>query len=202
MIKLMNLPFTPDALSPVINKETIDIHYGKHHATYVNNLNTILADYPEIANMTVSEILKNLSLFPEAKRQAVVNNAGQVYNHDLYWQSLKSPSVPVAMSPKLEAKIIESFESVANFERLFAEAGLTQFGSGWAWLSADMSGNLMIEKTSNADSPYLHGRTPILTMDVWEHAYYLDFQNRRADYIKEFFSLINWVEVSKKYDNI
>ena len=198
MITLMDLPFATNALSPIINQSTIEIHHGKHHATYVNNLNAILESYPDMSNMTVTQILKNLDKFPADKRQAVLNNAGQVYNHDMYWQSLQGGVQAFEFSSELGSKI-DAFDSYENFQRLWTEAGLTQFGSGWVWLSVDSNGDLVIEKTSNADSPLLHGRTPILTMDVWEHAYYLDYQNRRAEYIAKFFDLVNWSEVSRKY---
>ncbi len=194
----MDLPYATNALAPTINQQTIEIHHGKHHATYVNNLNTILGDYPDMAGMTVEQILKNLDKFPAEKRQAVINNAGQVYNHNIYWESMQTGEQKFELSTELSSKI-DAFGSYENFQKLWTEAGLTQFGSGWVWLSLNAEGDLVIEKTANADSPLLHGRTPLMTMDVWEHAYYLDYQNRRADYIKEFFNLVNWSEVSRKY---
>jgi superoxide dismutase, Fe-Mn family len=198
MIQLITLPFPTDALEPIIGQQTIEIHHGKHHATYVTNLNKILEAYPEMSDWSVEKILLNLDKFPEAQRQAVINNAGQVYNHDMYWQSMQGGEQKFELSPELGQKI-DAFESYENFQKLWTEAGLTQFGSGWVWLSVDSKGDLVISKSSNADSPLLHGLKPILTMDVWEHAYYLDFQNRRADYIAKFFDLINWKEVSRKY---
>jgi superoxide dismutase, Fe-Mn family len=198
MLSLMQLPYATDALAPVINKETVEIHHGKHHATYLSNLNTILAEFPDQASWDVEKILLNLNVFPEAKQQAIVNNAGQVYNHDLYWNSMQGGEQKFELSPEL-GKAIDKFESYEKFQELWKQAGLTQFGSGWVWLVVDESGELSIEKTSNADSPLLHGKKPIMTMDVWEHAYYLDHQNKRADYIAGWFSLINWAEVSKNY---
>jgi superoxide dismutase, Fe-Mn family len=198
MIQLITLPFPTDALEPIIGQQTIQIHHGKHHATYVTNLNKILEAYPEMSDWSVEKILLNLDKFPEAQRQAVINNAGQVYNHDMYWQSMQGGEQKFELSPELGQKI-DAFESYENFQKLWTEAGLTQFGSGWVWLSVDSKGDLVISKSSNADSPLLHGLKPILTMDVWEHAYYLDFQNRRADYIAKFFDLISWKEVSRKY---
>jgi superoxide dismutase, Fe-Mn family len=201
MLTLMPLPYTTDALSPVINKETVEIHYGKHHTTYLANLNKILEEFPDQASWDVEKILLNLSVFPEARQQAIINNAGQVYNHDLYWNSMQGGEQKFELSPEL-GKAIDAFESYEKFQELWKQAGLTQFGSGWVWLCTDSAGALSIEKTGNADSPLLHGKKPLMTMDVWEHAYYLDHQNKRADYIDGWFSLINWAGVSKKYYEI
>jgi superoxide dismutase, Fe-Mn family len=198
MLTLMQLPYPTDALAPVINKETVEIHYGKHHATYLANLNKILEEFPDQSSWDVEKILLNLSVFPEAKHQAIINNAGQVYNHDLYWNSMQGSEQKFELSPEL-GKAIDIFESYENFQELWKQAGLTQFGSGWVWLCTDSAGVLSIEKTGNADSPILHGKKPIMTMDVWEHAYYLDHQNKRTDYIAGWFSLINWAGVSKRY---
>lgn len=198
MLQLINLPYATDALSPIINKETIEIHYGKHHATYLNNLNTIMAEFPDQSDWSVEKILQNLNFFPESKRQALINNAGQVYNHDLYWNSMQGGEQKFELSPEL-GKAIDKFESYENFKVLWKQAGLTQFGSGWVWLVTNDKGELSIEKTGNADSPFIHGNTPLMTMDVWEHAYYLDYQNKRADYIDGWFNLINWAGVSQKY---
>jgi superoxide dismutase, Fe-Mn family len=198
MLTLMQLPYATDALSPVINKETVEIHYGKHHTTYLANLNKILEEFPDQASWDIEKILLNLDVFPEAKRQAIINNAGQVYNHDLYWNSMQGGEQKFELSPEL-GKAIDAFESYENFQELWKQAGLSQFGSGWVWLCTDSAGVLSIEKTGNADSPLLHGKKPLMTMDVWEHAYYLDHQNKRADYIDGWFSLINWAKVSKRY---
>ena len=199
MITLMTLPFAINALEPIIGQQTVEIHYGKHHATYVNNLNNILVDFPEMSTWNVTKILKSLDKFPETKRQAVFNNAGQVYNHDMYWEGMQGGEQKFELSSELSKEIDSQFENYENFKQLWTEAGLTQFGSGWVWLSVDSSQKLIMEKTANADSPLLKDRKPILTMDVWEHAYYLDYQNKRADYINNFFDLVNWKEVSKKY---
>jgi superoxide dismutase, Fe-Mn family len=198
MFTLMNLPYATNALEPVIDQLTVEIHYGKHHATYVNNLNGLVEKLPEIQGLSLEQILLNLDKVPEASRQAVLNNAGQVYNHNVYWESLQGGEQKFELSAEL-GKAIDSFESYENFQKLWTEAGLTQFGSGWVWLSVDKDNKLVISKTSNADSPLLHGLKPILTMDVWEHAYYLKYQNKRAEYIANFFNIINWSEVSKKY---
>ncbi len=198
MFTLMNLPFATDALEPVIDQLTVEIHHGKHHATYVNNLNGLMANLPDFADLSLEELLLNLNKIPETQRQPVLNNAGQVYNHNIYWESLQGGQQKFELSPEL-GKQIDQFESYENFQKLWTEAGLTQFGSGWVWLSVDNNGKLVITKTPNADSPLLHGLKPILTMDVWEHAYYLKYQNKRAEYIANFFSIINWAEVSRKY---
>ena len=194
----MNLPYATNALEPVIDQLTVEIHYGKHHTTYLNNLNGILEKLPEFQNLSLEELLLSLDKIPEGQRKAVLNNAGQVYNHNLYWESLQGGEQKFELSPEL-GTAIDTFESYENFQKLWTEAGLTQFGSGWVWLSVDKDGKLVISKTSNADSPLLDGLKPILTMDVWEHAYYLKYQNKRAEYISKFFDIINWAEVSRKY---
>ena len=198
MYTLMNLPYATNALEPVIDQLTVEIHYGKHHTTYLNNLNGILEKLPEFQNLSLEELLLSLDKIPEGQRKAVLNNAGQVYNHNLYWESLQGGEQKFELSPEL-GTAIDTFESYENFQKLWTEAGLTQFGSGWVWLSVDKDGKLVISKTSNADSPLLDGLKPILTMDVWEHAYYLKYQNKRAEYISKFFDIINWAEVSRKY---
>jgi superoxide dismutase, Fe-Mn family len=198
MLTLMKLPYSTDALAPVINSQTVEIHHGKHHSTYLNNLNAILAEFPDQINWDVEKILLNLNVFPETNRQSIINNAGQVYNHNLYWNSMQGGEQKFELSPEL-GKAIDKFESYEKFQELWKQAGLTQFGSGWVWLVTDDKGELTIEKSSNADSPLLHGKKPIMTMDVWEHAYYLDHQNKRADYIDGWFSLINWAGVSERF---
>jgi superoxide dismutase, Fe-Mn family len=197
MFTLPTLKFEMNALEPVISAKTLEFHYGKHHAGYVNKLNELLADLPELLVMSIEELVANLDRVPEGIRGAVTNNAGQVYNHNLYWESMTG-------EPKFSDnadfnKALDGFGSYENFEKLWSEAGMGQFGSGWVWLVVDKDGKLSIEKSGNADSPLMHGRKPIMTMDVWEHAYYLDFQNRRADYIKGFLGLVDWVEVGNKY---
>jgi superoxide dismutase, Fe-Mn family len=200
MFTLMQLPFDSTALEPIISAQTLSFHHGKHHQTYVDNLNKLIADVPELESMTLEEILKSLKTFPDAKKTAILNNAGQVYNHNIYWESMQGGDQKFELSPELGAAI-DDFESYENFQKLWTEAGLTQFGSGWVWLSTDKAGKLSITKSANADSPLTlsEGQTPIMTMDVWEHAYYLDYQNKRAEYIAKFFDLINWSEVSRKY---
>lgn len=198
MHTLMSLPYSLEALQPYIGADTLQIHHGKHHQAYVNKLNEILAGYPDLLEMSIEDLLKNLDSVPENIKTAVINNAGQVYNHNLYWESMR-PNAGGEPIGKLAEEMNATFGSFENFKEEFSNLGVTQFGSGWAWLSVDVSGKLVIEKTGNADSPIMHGKTPILTMDVWEHAYYLNYQNRRPDYISAFWNVVNWVEVSRKY---
>jgi superoxide dismutase, Fe-Mn family len=201
MLTLQPLNFSTDALEPYIGKQTLAIHHDKHHAAYVNKSNELIDSTPEVSGMSLEEIIQNISVVPEAKKQAFINNLGQVYNHNLYWESL----APETDSQKFEmsesfGQALDKFGSYENFQKLWSEAGMTQFGSGWVWLVVDTSGNLSVEKTANGDNPLFHNQQPIMTMDVWEHAYYLDYQNKRPDYISNFFKVINWKEVSRKYD--
>jgi superoxide dismutase, Fe-Mn family len=197
MFTLPDLKFATNALEPVISSRTLEFHLGKHHAGYVAKLNELLAGNPELLELPVEELVANLDRVPEPIRAAVTNNAGQVYNHNLYWESMTGEP---KFSDNAEFNAaLDGFGSYENFVKLWSEAGIGQFGSGWVWLVADKDGKLSIEKSSNADSPLMHGRNPIMTMDVWEHAYYLDFQNRRADYITGFLGLVDWKEVGVKY---
>ncbi len=200
MFSLAPLPFASNALEPIISSNTLSFHHGKHHQTYVDNLNKIITDVPELEAMSLEEILVNLDKFPTAHKTAILNNAGQVFNHNIYWESMQGGTQNFELSPEL-GKAIDNFESYENFQKLWTTAGLGQFGSGWVWLCSDKNGQLSIQKTSNADSPLTNGSglTPLMTMDVWEHAYYLDYMNARAKYIEKFFELINWAEVSRKY---
>ena len=197
----MSLPYSLEALQPYIGADTLQIHHGKHHQAYVNKLNEILAGYPDLLEMSIEDILKNLDSVPESIKIAVINNAGQVYNHNLYWESM-GPNAGGEPTGKLLEEINTTFGSFEKFKEEFSNLGVTQFGSGWTWLSVDASSKLVIEKTGNADSPIMHGKTPILTMDVWEHAYYLNYQNRRPDYISAFWNVVNWTEVSRKYEEV
>lgn len=199
MITLMNLPYEFEDLEPYISEETLTFHYTKHHQGYVNNLNDLVQQVPLLNNKTVEEILALKDELPEEFKTPILNNAGQVYNHNMYWMSISSGagSVPIGALAK---NIVDSFGSYDDFVAEFTQKGMKQFGSGWVWLSVDAEGKLVIDSTSNADSPLLHGKTPIMTMDVWEHAYYLDYQNKRADYIANFFNLIDWVGVSERHD--
>jgi Fe-Mn family superoxide dismutase len=184
------LPYSPDALEPVISKTTIEFHYGKHHQAYVDNLNRLIVG-TKFENADLETIVKESD-------GAIFNNAGQVLNHDLYFTSF-SPNGGGEPKGKLAQAIDEQFGSFEKFQELFNEAGVSLFGSGWVWLAKDGNGKLSIEKESNAGNPIRKGLIPILGFDVWEHAYYLDYQNRRADHLKELWKIINWDVVSQRY---
>ena len=182
------LPYDMAALEPHMSKQTFEFHYGKHHAGYVTNLNNLIKDTP-MAEMSLDDVVKGS--FGDASKAGIFNNAAQVWNHDFYWKSMK-PNGGGAPTGELAAKIDSDLGGLDKFKEAFKAAGATQFGSGWAWLVND-NGTLKITKTGNAENPLAYGQTPLLTMDVWEHAYYLDFQNRRPDYISSFLdNLINW----------
>ncbi len=186
--ELPDLPYAQDALEPHISGNTLSFHHGKHHASYVTNLNNLVKDTP-MAGQSLEEIMKATA--GDAAKAGIFNNAAQIWNHTFYWNSMK-PSGGGAPSGDLAAKIDAAFGSFDKFKEEFKTAGMTQFGSGWAWLVSD-GGNLNIVKTANAACPLTDGLTPLMTCDVWEHAYYLDFQNRRPDYIQTFLdSLVNW----------
>lgn len=194
---LAPLPYAHDALEPYIDKQTMEIHHGKHHQAYVNNLNAAIAG-TEMENMTLEEIFKNMSKFPMAVR----NNGGGHWNHDLFWQ-IMAPNAGGKPSGDLLAAIEKRFESFDNFKDEFSRAGATRFGSGWAWLIVDANGELQVTSTPNQDNPLMdvadvHG-TPILGVDVWEHAYYLKYQNRRPEYLSNFWNVVNWDEVARRY---
>lgn len=193
---LPDLPYAHDALEPHIDKMTMEIHHGKHHAAYTNNLNAAI-EGTEWANKTIEEILANLDKLPADKKTAVQNNGGGYANHNLFWQIL-SPT-PTEMSADLKAAIDAAFGSFDAFKDAFSKAAATRFGSGWAWLYVDSDGSLKVGSTPNQDTPLMEGKTPILGLDVWEHAYYLKYQNRRPDYIAAFWNVINWAKVSELY---
>lgn len=195
--ELPQLPYAYDALEPNIDKETMSIHHTKHHNTYVTNLNNALQGNEELLSKTVEEIIANLDSVPESVRTAVRNNGGGHANHSLFWQIL-SPNGGGAPTGELADAITSKFGSFESFKEEFAKAAATRFGSGWAWLSVS-NGELEISSTPNQDSPLMEGKTPILGLDVWEHAYYLKYQNRRPDYIASYWNVVNWEEVSKRY---
>ena len=187
MFTLSSLPFSPQALEPHISAKTLEFHYGKHHQAYVDNLNKLISG-TDLESKSLEEII--ISSFNQAENVAIFNNAAQVYNHDFYWQSLS----PQIVTPGLEmmALINDSFGDLEKFKEQFLALALSQFGSGWAWLIIE-EGKLKLIKTTNADTPIAHGQKPLLVIDVWEHAYYLDYQNRRADYVKNILdNLLNW----------
>ncbi len=195
MIKLMELPYNIDALEPYISRQTIGFHYLKHHKGYVEKLNKLISG-TEFETMTLEEIIINAH--KKNEHLDIYHNAAQVWNHNFYWQSLS----PDGGEPnkKLLEKIEETFGSFNDFKDIFKQKAMEQFGSGWAWLAEDGNGNLLCYNTSNADNPLIFGHTPLLTIDVWEHAYYLDCQNLRADYVgKVLDNLLNWQNL-KAYD--
>jgi len=187
-ITLPDLPYPKDALAPVITSNTLDFHYGKHHNAYVTNLNKMI-EGTDLANKSLEEIIQAVA--GDASKAGIFNNAAQVWNHTFYWNSMK-PGGGGAPTGAVAARIEADFGSFDNFADEFKTAAATQFGSGWAWLVQE-GGKLKVVKTANADTPLAHGQKAILTIDVWEHAYYLDFQNRRPDYIADFLGkLVNW----------
>ncbi len=197
--QLPPLNFAFDALEPAIDARTMEIHHGKHHATYVANLNKALESAPQWYEHTIEDILARLSELPEAIRTAVRNNGGGHANHTLFWELL-TPGGSKTPSGKLALAITESFGSADRFIETFSNAALTRFGSGWAWLALNGDKKLHVYSTANQDSPLMDGHTPIIGLDVWEHAYYLHYQNRRADYIKAFWDVLNWDVAAQKYE--
>lgn len=196
--ELPKLPYAYDALEPHIDARTMEIHYTKHHQAYINNANNALKDHPALASKSVEDLVKNLGEVPENIRTTVRNNAGGHVNHSLFWTIL-APNAGGEPSGDLAAAIQSTFGGFSEFKEKFNAAATTRFGSGWAWLSVDGSGKLLVESTANQDSPLMEGRTPVLGLDVWEHAYYLNYQNRRPDYISAFWNVVNWPEVAKRY---
>ena len=194
---LPELPYGKDALAPHISAQTLDFHHGKHHNAYVVNLNKLI-EGTDLEGKELEEIM--MATAGDASKAGVFNNAAQVWNHTFYWHSMM-PNGGGAPSGALADKINADFGSLEKFTEEFKTAGATQFGSGWAWLVLDKSGKLAIRKTPNAETPLTQGETPLLTMDVWEHAYYLDFQNKRPDYMETFVSkLLNWDFAAKNFD--
>ncbi|MFY0545995.1 superoxide dismutase [Brevibacillus sp. H7] len=196
--QLPALPYAHNALEPHIDAQTMEIHHGRHHATYVNNLNAALEAHPDLQSKSIEELISNLDAIPESIRTAVRNNGGGHANHSLFWEIL-SPNGGGAPSGALADDINNTFGSFDNFKAEFTKAATTRFGSGWAWLVVD-GGKLAVTSTPNQDSPIMEGKTPILGLDVWEHAYYLKYQNKRPDYISAFWNVVNWDEVSKRYE--
>jgi superoxide dismutase, Fe-Mn family len=195
--KLPELPYAYDALEPHIDKETMNIHHTKHHNAYVTNLNNALEGNEELLNKSIEDLIANLDAVPEEKRTAVRNNGGGHANHSLFWELLSADGGGNPSGALAEA-IDKKFGSLDAFKEEFAKAGATRFGSGWAWLVLN-NGELEIMSTPNQDSPIMEGKTPLLGLDVWEHAYYLNYQNRRPDYISAFWNIVNWDEVAKRF---
>ena len=197
--ELPALGYAFNALEPAIDARTMEIHHDKHHAAYVKNLNAAMEKAPAaLQAKPVEALIADLDAVPEAIRTAVRNNGGGHANHSFFWQLLKKGG-PEKPSGDLAAAIDRRFESFEGFQKTFAEAAAKVFGSGWAWLTLNAEGELAVESTPNQDSPLMHGRTPLLGLDVWEHAYYLHYQNRRADYVKAFSGIIDWDFVATRY---
>jgi Fe-Mn family superoxide dismutase len=196
--ELKPLPYPTDALEPHIDARTMEIHHGKHHATYVTNLNNALKDQPALSNRSLEDILAHLDSVPEAIRTAVRNNGGGHWNHDLFWR-LITPEGSSTPSGDLAKAISAAFGTLDEFKAKFKAAALGRFGSGWAWLVANKDGSLAITSTPNQDNPLMEGKCAIMGLDVWEHAYYLNYQNRRADYVDAFWNVLNWDIVASLY---
>ncbi|QDT97745.1 superoxide dismutase [Gimesia aquarii] len=194
---LPDLPYAYDALEPHIDAKTMEIHHTKHHQAYISKANAALEGHSDLAAKSIEDLVSDLSSVPEAIRGAIRNNGGGHANHSLFW-TVMSPDGGGAPSGDLAEAIDSTFGSLDTFKEQFSNAAATRFGSGWAWLSVD-GGKLVVESTPNQDTPLSEGRTPILGLDVWEHAYYLNYQNRRPDYISAFFNVVNWDEVAKRY---
>lgn len=196
--KLPELSYDFNALEPQIDAKTMEIHYTKHHQTYIANLNTALEKHPELEQESLTNLIENLKNVPEDIRTAVQNNGGGHLNHTMFWEFL-SPNKGQEPGEALMNAINHDFGSFDAFKEAFSNAAKTRFGSGWAWLVMDSNKSLKVVSTANQDNPISEGLTPILGLDVWEHAYYLNYQNRRPDYINSFFEIINWAKVNQLY---
>jgi len=194
--ELPNLPYSYDALEPYIDAKTMEIHQGKHHAGYVNDLNKALEGHRDLQGKPVEQLLTGLAALPESIREAVRNNGGGHHNHSLFWKIMKKGGGEP--KGKLADAIQGAFGSFDQFKKDFAQAALRRFGSGWAWLS-HADGKLLVESTANQDNPVASGRIPILGIDVWEHAYYLHYQNRRDEYLEAWWNVVNWEQVTENY---
>ncbi len=203
MYEQIKLAYSTDALEPVIGKETVETHHGKHHATYTTNLNTA-AEKAGVADKPIEEVLANLDRISDAAtRTAVLNNGGGFYNHNIYFEQLRAPRDGNAPEGALASQIDADFGSFDALKEKMSALAVGQFGSGWAWLSADKDGKLYLSQSANQENPITQGtgHTPILTIDVWEHAYYLDYKNLRPKYVDEIWKIIDWDVVAKRYEN-
>jgi Fe-Mn family superoxide dismutase len=196
--ELAPLPYDYSALEPYIDTQTMQIHHDKHHAAYVTNLNKALDSAPELAGKSIDEIVSNLSAVPEKIRQAVINNGGGHYNHTLFWEIMR-PKGGGEPKGDLAKAIDAAFGNYEGLREKMNNAGMTRFGSGWAWLVVDQAGQLQVLSTANQDSPLSNGQQPLVGIDVWEHAYYLKYQNRRADYLGAWWNVVNWDAVAARY---
>jgi Fe-Mn family superoxide dismutase len=198
--ELPELPYAYDALEPHIDARTMEIHHSKHHQGYTNNLNAAIEKHPELADKKVGELLKDLDAVPEDIRMAVRNNGGGYKNHKIFW-SVMSPDGGGEPSGALAEAINAAFEDFSSFKDAFGKAAATRFGSGWAWLCKKSDGGLVVTSTPNQDNPMSDGLKPLLGLDVWEHAYYLNYQNRRGDYIAAWWNVVNWDEVARRFES-
>lgn len=196
--ELPPLPYAEDALEPHIDARTMSIHHDKHHAAYTNNLNAALEGHDDLAGKSIEKLLGNLDAVPESIRTTVRNNGGGYANHNLFWE-IMGPNGGGEPSGALANAIDKAFGGFAAFKEQFSKAAATRFGSGWAWLYVDKNGGLAVGSTPNQDTPLMEGNTPILGLDVWEHAYYLNYQNRRPDYVSAWWNTVNWDAVAAKY---
>ena len=188
-----------DALEPVIDQQTMEIHHGKHHQTYINNLNGALEGHEALSGKTLEELIADIDALPEAIQTAVRNNGGGHFNHSFFWETLTAPTENNLPTGDLASAIDKKFGSFEKFQEEFAKAATTRFGSGWAWLIVNKDNEIEVTSTPNQDNPVMEGNTALLGLDVWEHAYYLNYQNRRPEYITNFFKIVNWEVVSSKY---
>jgi Fe-Mn family superoxide dismutase len=198
---LPNLPYEPNALEPYIDEATMRVHHGGHHKAYVDNLNKALEKYPDWQSKSLEDILKNINSVPEEIRTAVNNNAGGHSNHSIFWPLMAPAGKGGGGEPtgELADAIRSTFGDFAKFKAALTDAGLKRFGSGWAWLSLDRNGKLIVESFANQDSPFSKGYYPVLGVDVWEHAYYLKYQNKRGDYLNAWWNVVNWTEAANRF---
>jgi superoxide dismutase, Fe-Mn family len=193
------LPYDYKALEPHIDEQTMRLHHDKHHAAYVNNLNAALESQPDLQNKSIEELVAMVDRIPEAIRTTVRNNGGGHVNHTMFWEMM-APGGAKEPGGDLADAINSSFGGLAAFKEQFSKACVGRFGSGWGWLTADRSGKLAVESTPNQDTPLMSGKTPVLGCDVWEHAYYLKYQNRRPDYVAAWWNVVNWTDVAKRFE--
>jgi superoxide dismutase, Fe-Mn family len=198
MFELPKLKYAYDALEPYIDTKTMEIHHTKHHQTYTNNLNEAIGKHPELSKKTIEELLKDIETLPKDVLTTIKNNAGGYHNHNLFWEVI-APKSSLKPTGKLADDITKTFGTFDEFKQLFSKTALTRFGSGWSWLVIDQKGKLIVESTANQDSPISKGNYPLLLIDVWEHAYYLKYQNRRSEYIENWWNVVNWDAVEQKY---
>lgn len=195
------LPYDYAALEPYIDAQTMTLHHDKHHATYVTNLNNALQKYQQLQNKSAEELIRDIKSVPDDIRTAVRNNGGGHVNHTMFWKIMK-PKGGGAPTGKIADEIKSTFGSFEDFQKLFNDTGTKQFGSGWVWLVRNSSGKLQVLSTPNQDNPMMDGHFPIMGNDVWEHAYYLKYQNKRADYLAAWWNVVNWDEINKRYESL